>query len=326
MPKENPAIDLLMPKIKAHAPTMKQRSDVSKNFESLAAQACPECHKNPQVRFTPPDLVKVEGLERVVASSVISPAMYPMVLDVVEGHNELVPCPCNLKEQIKPQPLIFMDVPRDYMEPPPTFDSFRVEKSNEKAFEACRGWVTAYDAGKDYPAPMLIGPVGTGKTRLLWTILTEIVGRRNGSNEMIYHREVEKANRQEEPDRDLPYRKFRYKYVTVPHFSEKVRLFWKNHRDVVDYRKEMLAADILVLDDIGAENMTEMVREQFHLLVEERVVSRKPLLVACNFNREELEQWTGSRILSRLQGACDIIEVHGTDKRAEEKERRLRQT
>jgi len=260
-----------------------------------------------------------------VAKETVSPRMYSAILDIVEGRHDLLLCPCKLAETIQQPPLIQIDVPRDYMEPAPTWASFQTRPKNKKAFEVCRGWAAKYAAGKEYPAPLLCGPVGNGKTRLIWTILSDIVGRRSGRNHLLYNMEVAKARRQKDFDRRPPYTKFRYRYVTMPKFSESVRLRSRQLQDVVDYRNMLNSAEVLVIDDIGAENQTDLVREQLHLLIEDRVVNRKPIIIACNFSPSQLEKWTGVRILSRLTGACDIVEIHGTDMRVEEKSRRVKQ-
>lgn len=251
--------------------------------------------------------------------------MYDSILDIMEGHHELIPCCCGLRERIQEPPLIRINVPLDYMEPPPVWDSFQVRPKNEKAFNFCRGWAKKYATGQEYPAPLLCGPVGNGKTRLIWTILASIAKARDDHNLWLYKRELATANVQVEPNPRPPYRKFNYRYLTMPHFSEEIRIRARNHQDVVDYRKTVNQAEVLAIDDIGAENGTEFVREQFHMLIEERVVQRKPLLIACNFSLDEIEQWTGSRVMSRLRGACDIIEIQGSDMRIEEKARRVKQ-
>jgi DNA replication protein DnaC len=266
----------------------------------------------------------VASLEVVIEKGPVSPMMYQHILDIVDGRDQLVQCPCHLKDSILPPPLIKVDVPLDYQEPPAKFSSFRVLKANERAFEICKGWAEAFVLGRAYPAPLLCGPVGTGKTRLLWTILSEVAEKLTTRNVALYRAEEAKAEAQEDVETRPPYRRFSYRHITLPTFAEAVRVRAFNHSDVVDYRNELCSPDILVLDDIGAENSTDLVREQFYLLVEHRVTKRLPVFVACNFSSQELGTWLGVRIKSRLEGVCDIVEVHGTDMRAKEKERRLR--
>lgn len=274
--------------------------------------------------FLPPDPQKRRELEAVVSKSIVTPVMYGLILDITEGHHRLRPCPCEAVKAIAPPPLVSVTVPVDFNDPPPVFKSFVESKSNRAALEICRGWTRAFLRGKDYAAPILCGPVGTGKTRLLWTILGEIAAGLRESNEALYRLEMKNAQEQVDVDPRPPYRRFSYSYVTLPRFSEMVRVRSNLHSDVVDYRSSLCLTDILVLDDIGAENATDLVREQVYLLIDERVARRRPLLAACNFSREEIGTWLGDRIRSRIEGACDIVEVYGTDMRAKEKERRLR--
>lgn len=76
---------------------------------------------------------------------------------------------------------------------------------------------------------------------------------------------------------------------------------------------------LLVLDDIGAERATDWAVEQLTRLVDRRVADGLPIVCTSNLPLGRLgEAWggmPGERLVSRLAGACERIEVAGADRR-----------
>jgi len=247
------------------------------------------------------------------------------ILDICEGKAILYPCEHRLKEEVRPCPLVHLHIPLDYTDPYPTWDAFRRHEQNTVALKYCTGWAKAFEQKKDMPAPVLCGPVGTGKTRLVYTILHELWRSVTSVNYQLWSLQMKRVSERlfEEILRKPPYRTFTCKVVSMPQFAEDLRQRVNLRADIADYRKKMLDVDILVLDDIGAENMSDFVREELYLLVDKRVLERKPILATMNFSPDEMGTWLGERIKSRLSGASQIIEIGGVDQRPVEKERRL---
>lgn len=79
------------------------------------------------------------------------------------------------------------------------------------------------------------------------------------------------------------------------------------------------AVGLLVLDDMGVEKATDWAVEQLTKLVDARVNAGLPTIVTSNLSLGQLaEQWggiSGERLVSRLAGACERIEVTGVDRR-----------
>ena len=79
------------------------------------------------------------------------------------------------------------------------------------------------------------------------------------------------------------------------------------------------AVGLLVLDDIGAERATDWAVEQLTRLVDRRVAEGLPVVCTSNLPLGRLgEAWggmPGERLVSRLAGACERIEVTGADRR-----------
>ncbi len=76
---------------------------------------------------------------------------------------------------------------------------------------------------------------------------------------------------------------------------------------------------ILFLDDLGAEKLSEWVKDILYRIINKRYEEMLPIVYTSNFSLEELEERfkdiVGDRIVSRIVGSCDIFEVSGADRR-----------
>lgn len=77
--------------------------------------------------------------------------------------------------------------------------------------------------------------------------------------------------------------------------------------------------DLLALDDLGMERPTPWVMETLSGLIDSRVKDGLPTIVTSNYALGELGRlWggiEGARLVSRLGGACDPVEMAGGDRR-----------
>lgn len=83
--------------------------------------------------------------------------------------------------------------------------------------------------------------------------------------------------------------------------------------------KNAKAYDLLVLDDFGMERPTEWAMETLSALIDARVSAGKPTIITSNYSLGELrDRWggiDGARLVSRIGGACERVEVKGVDRR-----------
>ena len=83
----------------------------------------------------------------------------------------------------------------------------------------------------------------------------------------------------------------------------------------------LLLADLLVLDDLGTENVTTYVRARLYELVNARM-GRRPTIYTSNIcKREVLEGRYDEKISSRLLGDCHLMRFWGEDIRLQKKAR-----
>ncbi len=86
--------------------------------------------------------------------------------------------------------------------------------------------------------------------------------------------------------------------------------------------KTLTDADLLVLDDAGAEKWTEWTEPTIYTIIDERYTHNKALIVTTNSNLEELEKKIGFRAMDRILEMCEIVENRGTSFRQERAKKR----
>ncbi len=142
----------------------------------------------------------------------------------------------------------------------------------------------------------LIGPPGIGKTHIAVAVLRRVI--------------VEKQARGLFYDvRDL-LRVIRSTYNPVVRTAE------------MDILRPVMEAELLVLDDLGAEKPSEWVAETMNLIVNTRYNERRPTIFTTNYEDlpdeaelESLRVRVGFRLHSRLHEMCEFLEYDGGDYR-----------
>lgn len=147
---------------------------------------------------------------------------------------------------------------------------------------------------------LLYGRPGLGKTHLAIACL-KLAAHGRGLRGVFYD------------TREL-LRRIRQSYDPVSRTTE-------SERDVVN---AVVGADLLVLDDIGAERATEWVEEMLHLIVNARYNGRRPTIFTTNYpieppseakHADTLLERVGFRMYSRLLEMSDFVRLEGEDYR-----------
>lgn len=77
--------------------------------------------------------------------------------------------------------------------------------------------------------------------------------------------------------------------------------------------------ELLVLDDFGAEKISEWSKSVLTGLIDTRANNLLPTILTSNYSLKEIRQkWgevEGARIVSRIVGSCEIREIKGRDRR-----------
>ena len=143
---------------------------------------------------------------------------------------------------------------------------------------------------------MLIGPPGIGKTHIAVAVLRESI-RKTGLRGLYY-------------DTRALLRDIRSTYNPVLNTAE------------MDVIRPVMDADLLVLDDLGAERLTDWVEETMSLIVNTRYNERRATIFTTNYedlpdeaDMDSLRVRVGYRLHSRLHEMCEFLEYDGGDYR-----------
>ena len=145
-------------------------------------------------------------------------------------------------------------------------------------------------------ALLLIGPPGVGKTHIAVAVLRQVIQTR-GARGLYY-------------DTRTLLSSIRSTYNPVIRTAE------------MDILRPVMEAELLVLDDLGAERLTDWVEETMNLIVNTRYNDEKPTIFTSNYedvpDKEDMNSLLvriGFRMHSRLREMCEFLEYDGPDYR-----------
>lgn len=213
------------------------------------------------------------------------------VTDVVDGVEHVRRCDC-WRQTLSSQQLAHARIPQRYR----SCELANFEPNTDSLREAQRRATVFIDT---FPAVdkglLLRGRNGVGKTHLAVAILKAVV-QQKGARAFFYEtRELLKLVRDSYRDGDTT---------------------------ELDVLRPVLDADLLVLDDLGAEKTSEWVQETLGLVVNTRYSERRPTVFTTNLGNgtalddlQSMRVQLGERTRSRLLEMCHDVEMDGPDVR-----------
>lgn len=113
-------------------------------------------------------------------------------------------------------------------------------------------------------------------------------------------------------------------FIPVPEYLQDLRALIDEPSEKLVEKMADLAigiekSDLVIWDDIGASKHSEWVRDRLFTYINRRESFPKAQIFTSNLSLEELteEDRLGSRIISRIKGQCEIVELYGVDMRGE---------
>lgn len=178
-------------------------------------------------------------------------------------------------------------IPRQYAGK--TFDDYHVDKSNEQAMKIARWFAREKPACSLY----IYGECGTGKTFLASIIAQEFM------------REFKRVI-----------------FGDVPTLLDEIKRTFDGRGNAAQIVDRYCDCDLLILDDLGAGQITEWSAAQLYQIINTRYNEDKPVIVTSNFDNDGLQRrltlhddFTAKRITSRLSEMCVAVFLGTADRR-----------
>ncbi len=151
-----------------------------------------------------------------------------------------------------------------------TFDKFKIDTESKRPFEIMSSWEPHTNAGSCY-GYFLYGPVGSGKTHLMKSLLIKWAGTGR-----------------------------KCKFISIMSLFDEIKDSIEGGR-VSEVINSFSDFDILAIDDFGAEKTTPFTQEKFLSILETRLRIGKPTFITSNLTGEDLKERYDIRILDRLR-------------------------
>lgn len=160
-----------------------------------------------------------------------------------------------------------------------------------KAEKAAKCFVESFDT--EFHNLLFHGTVGTGKSFLSVCIAQKLIEK---GHPVIYFSSADMVDR-------ISALSFDYRYKD----------------QLGSLLEDLYDCDLLIIDDLGTEMLTNLISPRIFTLINERLLRRKSTIISTNLSHKELQDRYTDRIFSRLASEYDFYEFSGRDIRLQKK-------
>lgn len=157
----------------------------------------------------------------------------------------------------------------------------------KEIYDFCMDYAKRFD--KNSQSLLMMGKTGLGKTHLSLAIAWEVTRRGFGVVYTPVQRLMDK----------LESEKFSYNQEAKESYASNMN--------------SVLECDLLVLDDLGSEFITNFSSSVLYNIVNTRIVEGRPTIINTNLSLVELEQTYSQRMASRLGFGYKVLRFYGED-------------
>ena len=155
----------------------------------------------------------------------------------------------------------------------------------------------------------IFGNPGVGKTWSIYAIIKEIM---RNSGELFIKDVFEDKKYIPQKNAIITSMAKIYEDLTVGQFNKEF--------NSAEYKNKLRHTDILMIDDFGMEKVSDYRQEILEDIINTRYENQEITFFTSNYDLDQLMyriggDIAGRRIVSRIIEMCDIIELHGEDKR-----------